>query len=126
LSADAQRIEAEFQAALARRDIDGCVEAILALEQALLDWSADTNVSDEAEQARAKLRAMVVSLGELATRGARDPRSVVAPYVDTLLELRARARSAKDFATSDWVRDQLIAASIEVRDTPAGVEWDLA
>jgi cysteinyl-tRNA synthetase len=71
------------------------------------------------------LRSMVVRLGELAAVGARDPRAVVGPYVSALLELRAQARQAKDFPTSDWVRDRLTAAGVQVRDTPDGVEWQL-
>jgi len=117
---------ARFDAALAARDVDECVESILTLEQTLIDWSADTNVSDEGEYARGTLRTMVVRLGELATVGARDPREAVAPLVDGLLALRTRAREAKDFATSDEIRDRLVAAGIEVRDTAAGVEWQLS
>ena len=125
LIAEATALDEQFHAALGRRDVEACVAAILALEQALVDWSADTLTSDEGDQARARLRAMVVSLGELARQGAKDPREVVGPFVESLLELRAKARAAKDFATSDWVRDQLVAAKIEVRDTPDGVEWSL-
>ncbi len=43
-----------------------------------------------------------------------------------LLEQRAEARSRKDFATADAVRDQIKAAGIEVEDTPAGPKWTLA
>jgi hypothetical protein len=68
--------------------VDACVEAILGLEQTLLDWSADTLTSDEGDFARASLRSMVVRLGELATVGARDPREAVAPFVEGLLTLR--------------------------------------
>jgi len=116
----------EFDTALAGRDVDACVEAILGLEQTLLDWSADTLTSDEGDFARASLRSMVVRLGELATVGARDPREAVAPFVEGLLTLRARARETKDFATSDQIRDQLAAGGVEVRDTPTGVEWHVA
>ena len=66
LRAAADEIGSSFDAAIAARDVDAGVEAILALEQTLLDWSADTLTSDEGEHARARLRAMVVSLGELA------------------------------------------------------------
>jgi cyanophycinase-like exopeptidase len=117
---------ARFDAALDRRDVDECVEAILALEQTLLDWAADTLTSDEGDHARRALRTMVVRLGELATVGARDPRQALAPLVDGLLALRARARQNRDFAMSDEIRDRLIAAGVEVRDTEAGVEWHLA
>lgn len=125
LRAAADRARADFDAALAGRDVDGCVAAILDLEQALLDWAADTLTSDEGDHARGVLRAMVVRLGELATGGVADPREAVGPYVDALLELRRRARDAHDYPTSDWVRDCLVAAGVEVRDTPDGVAWDL-
>jgi len=46
--------------------------------------------------------------------------------VDALVALRLRARDAKDWATSDAIRDGLVAAGIEIRDTRDGTEWDLA
>lgn len=125
LKAAADALEARFDIALAARDVDGCVAAILDLEQVMVDWAADTNISDEGEHARAVLRSMVVRLGELAQRGARDPREVLGPYVALLLDLRAKARTGRDFATSDQIRDGLAAAGVEVRDTPAGPEWSL-
>jgi cyanophycinase-like exopeptidase len=125
LLAAADEITDQFDTAFSARDVDGCVEAILALEQALLEWAADTLTSDEGERARARLREMVVRLGELARVGARDPRELVAPFVTALLEVRGVARKAKDFATSDRVRDVLTDAGVEVRDTPQGVEWHL-
>jgi cysteinyl-tRNA synthetase len=39
-----------------------------------------------------------------------------------LLERRAAARAARDFATSDALRDELVAMGVEVRDTPGGQE----
>jgi cysteinyl-tRNA synthetase len=126
LRADAERLEEAFGAAYAARDVDGCVAALLDLEQVLVDWSADTLTSDEGEYARTVLRRMVLRLGELAVAGAADPRTVVGPFVDALLELRAQARAARDFATSDRVRDCLAGAGVEVRDHPDGVTWDLA
>jgi cyanophycinase-like exopeptidase len=125
LKAAADALEARFDIALAGRDVDGCVAAILDLEQVMVDWAADTNISDEGDQARTLLRSMVVRLGELARAGAGDPRDVLEPYVSLLLDLRARARDARDWATSDEVRDRLAAAGVEVRDTPTGPEWEL-
>ena len=37
-----------------------------------------------------------------------------------LLERRAAARDARDFATSDALRDELAALGVDVRDTPDG------
>ncbi len=122
----AEQARVAFDLALASRNVTGCVAAVLELEEAIHDWSADTLLSDDGNHARRLLRSMVVRLGELAEVGARDPRDQVAPYVDLLLRLRANARGAKDFATSDLVRDQLAAAGVEVRDTPDGATWGLA
>ena len=125
LRAEAESCRTAFDRALADRDVDACVQAVLALEQAIADWSADTLQSDDRDEARRVLRAMLVRLGDLATVGAADPRETLAPYVDLLLDLRTSARDAKDFATSDLVRDRLAAAGVEVRDTPQGAEWVL-
>jgi hypothetical protein len=123
LAADTAAARARFDAALEAADVDGCVGAILDLEAAMVAWSADTLQSDQADAARRTLRALVVRLGELARAGAQDPRERLAPYVEALLEVRAQARAAKDFATSDLVRDRLVAAGVEVRDTPDGAGW---
>ena len=40
-----------------------------------------------------------------------------------LLDARAAARAAKDFAASDRLRDELAALGVAVKDTPAGQEW---
>jgi hypothetical protein len=125
LRSEADHARAAFDAALATRDVDGCVAAVLGLEQAISAWQSDTLQSDDADEARRVLRALVVRLGELAERGAADPAQAVGPFVDALIDVRRAARDAKDFATSDLVRDRLTAAGIEVRDTADGTEWTL-
>ncbi|MBR3067114.1 MAG: cysteine--tRNA ligase, partial [Prevotella sp.] len=45
--------------------------------------------------------------------------------VDMVLELRAKAKAAKDWATSDQIRNELAAAGFEVKDTKDGVSWKL-
>ena len=45
--------------------------------------------------------------------------------VDMVLELRAKAKAAKDWATSDQIRDALAADGFEVKDTKEGVTWRL-
>lgn len=121
----AEQHRADFDVGIATRDVDGCVTAVLALEEAIVEWSRDSLQSDDMALARRVLRALVVRLGELAVVGARDPRVVVAPYVDLLVDLRSVARDSKDFATSDLVRNRLAAAGVELRDTSSGAEWDL-
>jgi hypothetical protein len=114
-----------FDAAIAVGDADGAVEAVLALESAIRAWSADTLQSDERDRAVAALRSMISRLGEIAVGGLRDPRAVVGPFVEGLLAIRKTVRAEKRFDLSDVVRDHLLAAGVEVRDTKDGVEWVL-
>ncbi|UDY24189.1 cysteine--tRNA ligase [Nocardioides sp. Kera G14] len=46
--------------------------------------------------------------------------------VQSLLEQRAAAREAKDWAAADAVRDQLKSAGIDITDTPSGPKWEIA
>jgi hypothetical protein len=119
LLADAE--EGRFRAALAARDADTAVAVVLRLDQLLEDWSADP--SDERDYARSVLRGMMVELGERARVGLQDPRLLVAPYVDALLELRGAARERGDYGTADLIRDRLTGHGIVVRDTPEGTRW---
>jgi cysteinyl-tRNA synthetase len=74
---------------------------VLGLDPAHPHWSADTGGANE-------------RLGQ-----------AVDVLVRGLLEQRAAARAAKDFATADAIRDQIAAAGIEVEDTPAGPRWSI-
>jgi cyanophycinase-like exopeptidase len=116
--------EAVFEAAIGCRDVDGAVRAILAVDETLVAWSADTLQSDEQDRGRGVLRRMIVRLGDVARVGARDPRAVIGPYVSQLLALRASARGDRRFEEADGIRDQLVALGVSVHDTGEGTEWD--
>jgi cysteinyl-tRNA synthetase len=45
--------------------------------------------------------------------------------MDVVLDIRKQARSNKDWATSDKLRDALAAAGIMVKDTKDGATWEL-
>jgi hypothetical protein len=125
LLAEARRLTAAFDTAVAGRDGEAATEAVLELEATLHAWAADTFQSDELDRARAALRRMVVRLGELAAPGLRDPREVLAPWVEALLVERADARQGGRFADGDRIRQRLEDFGVEVRDTPAGTDWGL-
>lgn len=114
-----------FDGAMTDRDVDAAVAALLALDDVLVAWSADTLQSDSLDRGRRELRAMVVRLGELARAGAADPSVALAPVVDAVLAARQSARAGKDFATSDRLRDALVTGGIVVKDTPDGSVWTL-
>ena len=50
---------------------------------------------------------------------------VVDALVALALEQRTAARSRKDWAAADGIRDQLNRAGVAVEDTPAGPRWSL-
>ena len=49
----------------------------------------------------------------------------ISGLMDMVLESRATAKQNKDWATSDKIRDSLLALGIKVKDTKDGVEWTL-
>jgi cysteinyl-tRNA synthetase len=119
------RLEQAFVAALAARRAGEAAEAILALDRAILDWSADTLQTDEPDRARAVLHSLVHRLGEAASVGLRDPKEVLAPLVEGLIGLRAELRTEKAWQVADRLRDRLVAGGIELHDTPGGTTWTL-
>ena len=118
-----ERLDSEFSVAIAGGNADAAARAALDLDDAIAGWSADTLQSDDLDFARSVLRSMITRLAGAATGGLRDPREVVGPFVDVLLELRAQVRADKRFDLSDIIRDRLAATNVEVRDTPQGAEW---
>lgn len=117
------RLEQAFVAALAARRAGEAAEAILALDRAILDWSADTLQTDEPDRARAVLYSLVHRLGEAASVGLRDPKELLAPLVEGLIVLRAELRTEKAWQVADRLRDRLVAGGIELHDTPGGTTW---
>ena len=125
LRAAADLARSGFDTALAARDADAAAAAVLDLEQALADWTADTLQSDDADHARRMLRRMVLELAAAARDGLVDPAQRMAPLVEALLDSRAAARANRDYALADALRDRLAAAGVEVRDAPEGAIWSV-
>ena len=48
---------------------------------------------------------------------------LVGPLMDLMIELRAAARSNKDFATADRIRDGLTALDIQIEDRKGETVW---
>jgi cysteinyl-tRNA synthetase len=65
-------------------------------------------------------------LGLDLARDIGKPRAALPVGAQELLDSRASARAAKDFAASDRLRDELAGLGVIVKDTPAGQEWSLA
>jgi cysteinyl-tRNA synthetase len=47
----------------------------------------------------------------------------IAPYVELLIDVRAKLRAERQWALADVVRDSLAALGITLEDGPAGTTW---
>src|SRR5439155_1066371 len=66
LLTEVTRLEQAFEAAIAGRKASEAAEAILNLDRAIAEWSADTLQTDDPDRARAVLYSLVQRLGEAA------------------------------------------------------------
>lgn len=106
--------EDAFTGAVGRGDLIGAADAT-----ARLLGSAE----GMAEEARASVLRQVATLAGIAQAGLHEHRELVAPYVETLLELRRRAREERRYDDADTIRDALLAAGIEVQDGSDATGW---
>ena len=113
-------------ASIAVGDVSSVVSDIVAVEEVLEEWKGDTSTTNERERARQILHGLVVQLGEVAVGGTRDLATLVSPIVDVALAARVAARERKDYAASDTIREALVSAGVEVKDTPQGAQWTLS
>jgi cysteinyl-tRNA synthetase len=120
---------AEFASAL--DDDLGTPQALAAVHQVVRDGNSALANADKpaARGALASVVAMTRLLGiapdQWETARSADLTGAVDTLVRLALDQRAAARSRKDYATADAIRDQLTAAGITVEDTPDGPRWSI-
>ena len=93
----------------------------------ILDHKAAISAADLDELA-ATMRLFgldILGLREAESGGSKEREEAFGKVVDMVLDLRAKAKAAKDWATSDRIRDELAAAGFEVNDTKDGSVWRL-
>ena len=88
----------------------------------------DAAVRDELVTLRAMLDVLGLDPADPQWSTSTDDRYATAldGLVTAELKARAEARAAKDWATSDAIRDRLAAAGIEVQDSADGARWALS
>ena len=124
------RLPAEFTAAM---DDDLNVSgALAAVHEAVTKGNTALSERDSAGVRRAQLevRSMldILGLDPLSPQwrsgaGSDAVGKALDALVADMLERRAQARAAKDWATADAVRDSLSAAGVVVEDSPEGARW---
>lgn len=131
--ADLEKLPEDFRAAM--DDDLGTPAAVAVIYDEVREGNkalAD-NAEDVAERA-ARVRAMLAVLGldpldphwAESGNGTADKLTAALDVLLTqLLEQRAQARAAKDFAAADAIRDQIKSAGIEIVDTPTGSQWNV-
>jgi cysteinyl-tRNA synthetase len=106
-------------------------QALAVVHVLVREGNAALGEADKAAVARIlpQVRAMLDVLGldplapQWTSMGDTGLRGVVDALVALALDQRAAARTRKDWATADAVRDQLKAAGVVVEDTPIGPRW---
>jgi cysteinyl-tRNA synthetase len=82
-------------------------------------------------QVRAELKGALLECGQLVGLLQQDPNAwfgagsskLDESKIDGLIAQRNQARSDKDFATADRIRDELAGLGIEILDRPEGTSW---
>jgi cysteinyl-tRNA synthetase len=108
----AASLEARFRSAIAD-DLD--LPAAMALVAELVH--SDVSPGAKASLLRDWDRVLGLDLDR------RVPSAALPPGAAELLDARDRARTAKDFAQSDWLREELAAMGVVVTDTAEGQRW---
>jgi hypothetical protein len=110
--------EAAFDAALIRIDIAAAARCLLALDEIL------TETGGSAADARRSLHKMVGRLAQASVAVA-ERAERVGPLTDVLVEVRRAARTGRDWAVADSIRDQLLALGLELQDSDEATTWSL-
>jgi len=111
----------------------GTPAAVAVLYDAVREGNRQLAAGESADSTAGQVRAMLDVLGldpadpGWPSGGGGDAKltAAVDVLVAALLEQRAEARAAKDFAAADAIRDRIKAAGIEIEDTPDGPKWTI-
>ncbi|MCA9160334.1 MAG: cysteine--tRNA ligase, partial [Planctomycetales bacterium] len=118
----------------------GAVSDLFEMSRAINRFIDQQHLEDTQRRTRAGLATLSTAMSVLRELGAimglflKTPKKTgddgasetVDGLMKLLIELRAKARAGKDFATSDAIRDGLAAMSITLQDLKEGTTWEKA
>ncbi|MGN6250400.1 MAG: cysteine--tRNA ligase [Marmoricola sp.] len=111
----------------------GTPAAVAVIHETVREGNRLLAAGEDARDVAGQVRAMLAVLGldpadpgwGGAAAGSGLAEGALEVLVPVLLEQRAEARAAKDWAAADVIRDRLKAAGIEIEDTPDGPKWSI-
>ena len=126
IGSDVQQFLARFEAAISN-DLNTAT-ALVSLEELLSNKKLDSRQVVRAANKMDEVLGLELFWGSAQRVFRIRPKSatITEEEIEATLTRRKEARAAKDFATSDALRDELIAAGVEVMDgDPLGWDWRL-
>ncbi len=96
-----------------------------------LDTYAGRKLPLEVKEVLEKVRDAFIRLGQVlglfekGASGSSNEPELADKLMDLIIEIRQEARSRKDWATADAIRDKLKETGIILEDTPQGVRWKM-
>ena len=94
---------------------------------ALFDLAREINRAKEGGQRVSEAQETLRNLGEILGltwhQASEDHRGEATPFIDLLVETRAEARAAKQYALADHIRSRLTELGVSLEDTAHGTDW---
>ena len=90
-------------------------------------YASNTALSNENKNAKVvveKTLDLIHELGVVLGLFQKTQEKSIDAEVEELIEKRNKARSEKNWAEADAIRDKLKAMNIELKDTPMGAKWN--
>lgn len=91
----------------------------------LVEKGTETLTKADIQKLQETVHAFVYDVLGLTLASTNEQNSYLDSALDVLIELREQARANKDFATSDQIRDQLLAKGIQLKDDKDGTSYTL-
>ena len=101
---------------------------------ALFDWvrrinqlrdGQQTITATDLDRLRTLFHTIVTEVLGLHNEKGEENNDLITPLVNMLLDMRMEAKAARDWATSDRIRDRLTEIGIRVKDRKDGYDWEI-
>ena len=107
-------------------------QALAAIDEMVQEANEKLDANPKDKGLKKETFSNIAFLNELLGIGGKEPHiyfqhgidEATKVKIEALIEKRSEAKKAKDFATSDAIRDELTQMGIQIMDTPQGTIWE--